>query len=243
MPDIRPSLLAAAACLATIALAALPLAERPPSADVLGWWHTVGTGDAVATILRSIAVALSGYVTVVATLIALAGRLRCPSLHRLGVSLAPSPWRRRLTISAAAVALAIPAVASAQEAPIVMIDVGPVDPGATSAPHPAGPLLLHDLGPVAHAPPPMLSPEPHDGLTREGFRPAPAGPRAADSWLVERGDHLWAIAEQLVHRDDPQAGDVEVIDYWTRLIDANRGTLGDDPDLIHPGQVLVLPDR
>jgi len=28
---------------------------------------------------------------------------------------------------------------------------------------------------------------------------------------------------------------------WRALWEANRGTVGDDPDLIHPGQRLTLP--
>lgn len=49
--------------------------------------------------------------------------------------------------------------------------------------------------------------------------------------VVEPGDTLSAIAQET-------AGDAE---SWPELYDANRTVIGADPDLILPGQVLVLP--
>ena len=76
-------------------------------------------------------------------------------------------------------------------------------------------------------------------------RPSPsAGERApgrtadAPRVTVRPGDSLWAIASEHL----PHGADEDVVDReWRALWEANRGTVGDDPDLIHPGQRLTLP--
>ena len=56
--------------------------------------------------------------------------------------------------------------------------------------------------------------------------------RAADhSYTVVQGDCLWNIAKARYGSG---------IDY-IRIYEANRSVIGDDPDLIFPGTVLVLP--
>lgn len=65
---------------------------------------------------------------------------------------------------------------------------------------------------------------------------APAASAAAPTptrrtYTVQRGDSLSKIAQQAYGRAD----------RWHAIFDANRDQI-DDPDLIHPGQVLVLPD-
>jgi nucleoid-associated protein YgaU len=59
--------------------------------------------------------------------------------------------------------------------------------------------------------------------------PEPAAP-AEQSYTVESGDTLWAIAER--HYGDGN--------QWPRIFEANRDQL-DNPDLIQPGQVLRVP--
>ncbi|WP_309235386.1 transglycosylase family protein [Streptomyces sp. TRM64462] len=55
------------------------------------------------------------------------------------------------------------------------------------------------------------------------------GAAADGTYTVQPGDNLWAIAD--TH---------ELPGGWTALYDANRATVGDDPDLILPGQSLDL---
>jgi LysM domain-containing protein len=55
--------------------------------------------------------------------------------------------------------------------------------------------------------------------------------------VVRPGDSLWSIAEGLL---GPAADDVEVTAAWHRLHRANLSRV-DDPDLIRPGQHLVVP--
>ncbi|MCL8024955.1 LysM peptidoglycan-binding domain-containing protein [Nocardioides bruguierae] len=67
-------------------------------------------------------------------------------------------------------------------------------------------------------------------------RPAPSG-----THLVRTGDCLWDIAEAHLRRGGDAHDDVAVAAYVARLHAANRAEIGADPDLVLPGQVLVLP--
>lgn len=65
-----------------------------------------------------------------------------------------------------------------------------------------------------------------------------------ETWVVDRGDHLWAIAMETLtdHLGEPPS-ERRVARYWQRLIDANidRFVIPGEPDVIMPGQRLVLP--
>jgi nucleoid-associated protein YgaU len=66
----------------------------------------------------------------------------------------------------------------------------------------------------------------------------------AASYQVVAGDSLWTIAARTL--EDVRGAsptDAELHGYWTSLIEVNRGRLADpdNPDLIFPGQPLVLP--
>lgn len=68
--------------------------------------------------------------------------------------------------------------------------------------------------------------------------PAPTPGRA--TYVVQPGDNLWLIARRsLEERDRPAR---ELVAYWHAVIEANASTLrSGDPNLIYPGEVLVLP--
>ena len=68
--------------------------------------------------------------------------------------------------------------------------------------------------------------------------PARAGhPAAQRSVVVGPGDTLWSLAEDEL----PRAADArQITSGWHRIYRDNRAVIGDDPDLIHPGQVLRL---
>lgn len=69
-------------------------------------------------------------------------------------------------------------------------------------------------------------------------------------YTVQAGDHFWSIAEARVAARaglDPAIDDVPdalIAPYWLDLVEENRHHLvdPDNPDLIHPGLVIVLPD-
>lgn len=60
----------------------------------------------------------------------------------------------------------------------------------------------------------------------------------ASSVTVHAGDSLWSIAAAHL---PPGSDDAAVAAAWPRWYAANRSVVGDDPDLIHPGQVLAVP--
>ncbi|GGO77764.1 LysM peptidoglycan-binding domain-containing protein [Nocardioides deserti] len=73
---------------------------------------------------------------------------------------------------------------------------------------------------------------------------APADPddaapeRAGRTHVVRTGDTLWSLAAADL---SPAADAADVTRRWHRLHQLNRAVIGDDPDLIHPGQRLHLP--
>ena len=67
--------------------------------------------------------------------------------------------------------------------------------------------------------------------------PVPA-PAPAHSVVVRRGDTLWALARRDL---GPRAGNAAVAGRWHAIYALNRGLVGADPDVIHPGQQLRLP--
>ena len=64
----------------------------------------------------------------------------------------------------------------------------------------------------------------------------PGAPEAPQRRRTRR-DTLWALAE---HDLPAPATDRQVSDRWQAVYRRNRGVIGADPDLIHPGQVLKL---
>lgn len=60
----------------------------------------------------------------------------------------------------------------------------------------------------------------------------------ADEVVVKRGDTLWAIAARTLPGDASAADVMRAVASWH---DTNREVIGDDPDLILPGQVLRAP--
>ena len=135
-------------------------------------------------------------------------------------------------VAGAALGTAAPVVAQAPAA----------IPGPTYVPRPAGdgpayvPVPAGDGARPATTALPVRQPDRNVApLTRDA------------SHLVEPGEHLWGIARaHLAAASGRPAVDLrpaDVAPYWRRLIDANTGRLrSGDPDLIHPGEELVLPD-
>ena len=53
----------------------------------------------------------------------------------------------------------------------------------------------------------------------------------AQSYTVKEGDTLYGIAEQ-IYGDGNE---------WEKIYQANQAVIGDNPDLIQPGQELTIP--
>lgn len=70
---------------------------------------------------------------------------------------------------------------------------------------------------------------------------APGSAAGGQERVVERGDNLWELTEaQLVASGTPDPTNAQIVDQLGRVIDANTPPIV-DPDLIYPGQVVVLP--
>ncbi len=61
--------------------------------------------------------------------------------------------------------------------------------------------------------------------------------------VVAPGDSLWSIAAARVVARGVAATPAAVAAEWPRWYRANAAVIGDDPDLIHPGQVLTAPEE
>jgi len=61
--------------------------------------------------------------------------------------------------------------------------------------------------------------------------------------VVVKGDSLWRIARSVLADSDVALNSVSVTELWQSIYELNRDLIGDDPNLIHPGQILKLPGR
>jgi hypothetical protein len=96
------------------------------------------------------------------------------------------------------------------------------------------PVVMHQLSDTAPMPPATVT-----------ASPPPVQPTTQPTWTIQPGQHFWAVAEHLVtDRLGRPPTDAEIVPYWHRLIEANRDRLRDrnNPDLVFPSQVLVLPN-
>ncbi|WP_457962924.1 hypothetical protein M1E17_15730 [Arthrobacter sp. D1-29] len=96
------------------------------------------------------------------------------------------------------------------------------------------------------SPAPDLQPDwrPHAPVTEPGLLAAPpvravqVAAGAANEVAVLSGDTLWDIAAREL---GPAATDVEVALQWPRWYLANRAVIGENPDVLLPGQILKSP--
>ena len=58
-------------------------------------------------------------------------------------------------------------------------------------------------------------------------------PRAGQEYTVQSGDTLWGIAQRAYN--DPED--------WDTIYAANKGVIGNNPNLIYPGQRLQIPSQ
>ena len=63
------------------------------------------------------------------------------------------------------------------------------------------------------------------------------------SHTVVSGESLWKIARDVLAVEGSTPSGSNISDLWRSIYDMNRGLIGGDPNLIHPGQVLQLPGR
>lgn len=99
---------------------------------------------------------------------------------------------------------------------------GPPTPTVTAPATAPTPSPSPERSPVAPPPSPPPSPSPSPSPAAEG-----------ESYTVADGDTLATIAERFY--GDPT--------LWRRIYDANRGTIGDNPDNVRVGTTLRIPPK
>jgi nucleoid-associated protein YgaU len=97
-------------------------------------------------------------------------------------------------------------------------------------------------GPAGAAPGGSPRSEPHGtaGAISVAGLPLPDRALGAPVVVVRPGDTLWDLAAAHL---PPGAGPARVTACWHRIHELNRDVIGEDPDLILPGQRLHLPPR
>jgi len=219
-----------------------------PLSDVPGWLAETRTEDVLVAAVLLAARGVALWLLASTALYLAAGALRLPRLAR-AIGWTTLPAFRRLmdglvagsVVAGTMVGTAIPATAQATEGVAEHTYVPrPADDGPAYTPIPAG------SGEPALAPTTRAPVDEPRRLPASAPAPAPA-PTTGTVHRVEPGEHLWGIARaHLATVGGRPAEDLRAADiapYWRRLIDANTGRLrSGDPDLIHPGEELVLPD-
>lgn len=205
-------------------------------ADPLRWLRTTETEAAVAALAR-----LAGLVGVAwvlgSSLLYGLGRMlgwRVPRLQWLSIG----PIRRAvdtLVAGSLVVSTMAPAAALVDPATVPPPTNGPVefvDPAYV--PTPAGSSNIPDSTSPGDAP--AVSTDPPPAPTRT------ATPDQAEV-TVQPGDSFWILAArhlEAIRGHTPT--DAEVGPYWIRMVEANRHHIrSGDPDLIFPGEVVILP--
>jgi hypothetical protein len=154
------------------------------------------------------------------------------------------------------------APAASPVAPVLLDPTTPPSPAVSTVtgPSPRTPARPIPAASTVAAPSPRAAATPTQTHARSAVSVARAGPgpsRKAEShgsakarpirpatWTVRPGDDFWSIAEIVVARaSSAPAGGRHIALYWSRLIEANRGRLPrpGDPDLLFPGDLVVLP--
>lgn len=134
------------------------------------------------------------------------------------------PWLRRLVLLGCGVALAGGITAPGHA-------VGEASSGGVAGAAMLAGLPMPDRATDWAAP--ATAPEPASSAVEAPVRPP--GPHT-----IAPGETLWGIAAASL---DPDAPPEAVEARWREIHRVNRAVIGDDPDLIHPGDRLVLPEE
>lgn len=229
------------AALLVVTAGAVAVTELARSDALEGGWSTPGDPVAIVTQVVSglaLGVGALGVVGIAAGLLARLGpfaavlrRVECCALRQLRgfVEAALGAWLAVWTIAPTAV-LAAPR----DDEPVVRAPYAATtsSPATSTAPATTATTTTTTTAGTDTTPaPPPATERPPSGLPSEH--------------VVQPGDHLWGIAEARLARlgvgdGTPSARDIAP--YWARVIAANRATLrSGDPNLIFPGEVVVLP--
>jgi nucleoid-associated protein YgaU len=213
-----------------------PLAS--PGWDDFGRWvDERGAAVAAVALLRLAALAAAGWLLAASAVRAVAEAAGVARLAALAEAAMP-PAVRRVCAGLAGAGVAGAAL------------VGVADPpraGAAASPAMVHMVVVATADPlVPGTPPPVVDPSPVPDSPTVSMSIAGAEavePPSTGTWVVEPGDSFWSIADEIVtDRLGRAPSDAEVAAYWSVLVAANADRLvTGDPDVIYPGQQLLLP--
>jgi hypothetical protein len=215
-------------------LAGPPLSSLTSSQGLRDWFDARPPAVAVFALLSLAALGLAGYLVALVGLTTIARLTSWRSMQRAADAAIP-PGVRRVTAALFGVGLvgtaASPLVDGRPGRTETLVVVDRLLPG-----EPVEVLVPMDAD----------EPDATDGSAtlRRLIPDKPGSEAVPEEWVVQRGDHLWSIAES--HLGDVLGRpptDAEITPYWRVLIDHNRSRLSDadEPDMIFPGQVFELP--
>lgn len=218
--------------------------------------------EAVYGCIWLLAVAVAAWLLCSAVLSICAYLLRIPSAIRAVEWITLGPVQRLAQrIAAAILALGsisvAPPVGAALLPPIPhMVESGQHgDVGSGQVSTPSGvatPFHANPTGVALHGPPRAVKAGAVTGISlpvpiRSALRPGVLAEDLAGShveYVVQPGDNMWSVSSR--HASRSQADPVSasrVIAVWRQVVDLNRERIeSGDPDLIYPGETLLLPD-
>lgn len=209
-------------------------------ADPVGWLRNSDTETVVAALARTAGLAAVAWVLGTSLVYALARMLGWKTPHRHWLSVGPI---RRAVDAVLAGSLVVSTMAPAG----AVVDPGTLPPTSTPSVELVDPGYLPVSADPAYVPTPAGS-----GNVQPGDAPGSAEPSADTATsvdpapgevTVQRGDNFWVLAArhlETVRGRSPT--DAEIGPYWIRMVEANRNRIrSGDPDLVFPGEVLVLP--
>ncbi|GBD84357.1 lysM domain/BON superfamily protein [bacterium BMS3Abin02] len=186
--------------------------------------------DSLMALLRVVALGAVLWLaaSTVAYLAAGARRARLPRWFTI-------PFVRRVVDRAIAVAIVFGAVAqpALATAPAVIVTVDPsgmVLPPGVSA------------GSAGLGRSPIMVPDVSGTMTPAPTAPATSLSTATTSVTVQVGDNLWKIARRHLQSFGEDPANRRLATYWAKVVDVNRSVLrSGNPDLIYPGETVLLP--
>lgn len=201
--------------------------------------------EALAALVASAALAGVGWLalSVSLELLALVPGAVGRAARRLADAITPTLLRRAAgaLIGVGLVAGVAPGAAVARPPTVVLAPTPLPEPGFTPPPEPgwAPPRTVPaDAGRGWVPSPPEVRAQPDVRVLSPSPRPGP-GTQPPDEVVVRRGDSLWSVAARHL---GPDASEAEIARAWPAWFEANRTVIGDDPDLLLPGQVLRPPE-
>lgn len=200
------------------------LAAPPLSVDgFLRWADARDPVTACVALARVVAIVVAGWLVVVTAVSLIASFLGAARVAAATERALPAPVRRVLTGMAGAGMVSVVALGGTSD-----------DRDQEAPPVAAEPLVLLPADGEGTATMSVLPDQ-----TEVVASPTPP----ADEWTVAAGESFWSIATSVVADALGRTPtDAEVDPYWRALVAANLDRLATpNPDLVHPGQVFVLP--